>query len=44
MSLIKLESNDNQIFEVDIKVAKMSVTIKIKIKTMLEDLGLGDEK
>ncbi|XP_053595666.1 S-phase kinase-associated protein 1-like [Microplitis demolitor] len=39
MSLIKLESNDNEIFEVDIKVAKMSVTIK----TMLEDLGLGDD-
>ncbi|XP_057337532.1 S-phase kinase-associated protein 1-like [Microplitis mediator] len=38
MSLIKLESNDKEIFEVDIKVAKMSMTIK----TMLEDLGLGD--
>ncbi|XP_057342222.1 S-phase kinase-associated protein 1-like [Microplitis mediator] len=38
MSVIKLESNDKQIFEVDIKVAKMSMTIK----TMLEDLGLGD--
>ncbi|XP_057317955.1 S-phase kinase-associated protein 1-like [Microplitis mediator] len=38
MSLIKLESKDKKVFEVDIKVAKMSMTIK----TMLENLRLGD--
>ena len=38
MSQIRLQSNDGEIFSVDIKIAKMSKTIK----TMLEDLGLED--
>jgi len=35
--LVKLESGDNQIFEVDINVAKQSVTIKNLIEVMGED-------
>ena len=36
---IKLRSNDGEVFEVDMEVAKQSITIK----TMLEDLGVGDD-
>ena len=35
---IKLKSNDNVVYDVDIKVAQCSQTIK----TMLEDLGMDD--
>ncbi|KAK2101682.1 suppressor of kinetochore protein mutant [Saguinus oedipus] len=39
MPSIKLQSSDGQIIEVDMKIAKQSVTIK----TMLKDLGMDDE-
>ncbi|CAF4172185.1 unnamed protein product, partial [Rotaria sordida] len=37
---IKLQSNDDDIFDVEIEIAKLSITIK----TMLEDLGMNDEE
>ena len=37
-NMIKLASNDNEVFEVELKVANMSETIK----TMLKDLGVDE--
>jgi len=39
MTVIKLQSSDKQVFEVDVEVAKASITIK----TMLEDLGIEED-
>ncbi|XP_044934159.1 S-phase kinase-associated protein 1-like, partial [Mustela putorius furo] len=39
LPLIKLQSSDGEIFEVDVEIAQQSMTIK----TMLEDLGMDDE-
>ena len=38
MPNIKLKSNDDEVFDVDIEIAKASMTIK----TMLEDLGMDE--
>ena len=40
MSTIKLQSNDGAIFQVDLDIARQSLTIK----TMLEDLGIGESE
>ncbi|XP_011499532.1 PREDICTED: S-phase kinase-associated protein 1-like [Ceratosolen solmsi marchali] len=40
MTNIKLKSSDDQVFDVDVKVAQCSITIK----TMLEDLGMPEEE
>merc|ERR1739844_495840 len=40
MPTIKLQSSDGEVFEVDVEIAKQSVTIK----TMLEDLGMDEDE
>ncbi|XP_071952388.1 S-phase kinase-associated protein 1 [Antedon mediterranea] len=40
MPIIRLQSSDGEVFEVDVEIAKQSVTIK----TMLEDLGMDEEE
>ncbi|CAF1155706.1 unnamed protein product [Rotaria sordida] len=37
---IKLQSNDGDIFDVEVEIAKLSITIK----TMLEDLSMNEEE
>ena len=39
MPIIKLQSSDDEIFEVDVEVARMSVTLR----TMLDDLGIEED-
>ena len=39
MTIIRLQSNDSEVFEVDVDIAKASMTIK----TMLDDLGLDED-
>jgi len=39
MPVIKLKSSDGEVFDVDVEVAKASVTIK----TMLDDLGIEED-
>ena len=39
MPMIKLQSSDGEVFQVDVEIAKQSVTIK----TMLKDLGMEEE-
>lgn len=39
-SMIKLQSSDGEVFDVNVEIAKCSVTIK----TMLEDLGMDDDE
>ena len=39
MPNIKLQSSDEEIFEVDVEVARMSVTLR----TMLDDLGIEED-
>eukprot|EP00516_Mucochytrium_quahogii_P004473 CAMPEP_0203755992 /NCGR_PEP_ID=MMETSP0098-20131031/9326_1 /ASSEMBLY_ACC=CAM_ASM_000208 /TAXON_ID=96639 /ORGANISM=" , Strain NY0313808BC1" /LENGTH=38 /DNA_ID= /DNA_START= /DNA_END= /DNA_ORIENTATION= len=38
MPMIKLQSLEGEVFEIDVEIARQSVTIK----TMLEDLGVED--
>ena len=39
MPTIRLQSSDGEVFPVDVDIARQSVTIK----TMLEDLGIGED-
>lgn len=39
MPTIRLQSSDSEIFEIDVEIAKASMTIK----TMLEDLGMDED-
>lgn len=40
MPNIKLQSSDGEVFDIDVEIAKCSVTIK----TMLEDLGMDEDE
>ncbi|XP_048200248.1 S-phase kinase-associated protein 1-like [Perognathus longimembris pacificus] len=40
MPSVRVQSSDGEIFEVDVEIAKQSVTIK----TMLEDFGMDDDR